>query len=180
MVMEVKILLPIVRIVTASGMLHTNVPAEARIRELERELAKANKIISLYKHEQKENTLLIGQYEQGVWQMTDQVRDYAGRTEERMLALKRHYNDLLQQEKDEHLETRLDRDRWHANTIRCAEMIRKAYRLRCDEWCDEYRVVVGLQSEVRCLRRCLGIEAEKPEEETGWPYLKDAPFDDQA
>jgi len=59
-------------------------------------------------------------------------------------------------------------------------MIRTAYRLRVDEWCDEYRVVVGLQSEVRCLRRCLGMETEKPEEETGYPYLKDAPFDDQA
>lgn len=176
----VKALLLIVRVLVTSESTHTNVSVEARIRELERELAKANTIIGLYKHEQKENTALIGQYEQGVWQMTDQVRDYAGKTEERMLALKRHYNDLLQQEKDEHLETRLDRDRWHANTIRCGEMLRQCYRARVDEWCDEYRVIVGLQSEVRCLRRCLGIEAEKPEEETGWPYLKDAPFDDQA
>jgi len=153
---------------------------EARIRELERELAKANKIIDLYKHEQKENTSLVGHYEQGMWQATEQIRDYATKNEDRFLAQKRHYNELLQQEKDEHLQTRLDRDHWHGQTIRVCEMIRTAYRLRVDEWCDEYRVVVALQSEVRCLRRCLGMEAEKPDEETGWPYLKEAPFDDQA
>ena len=115
-----------------------------------------------------------------MWQATEQIRDYASKNEDRFLAQKRHYNDLLQQEKDEHLQTRLDRDHWHAQTLRVCEMIRIAYRLRCDEWCDEYRVIIGLQSEVRCLRRCLGMESEKPEEETGWPYLEDAPFDDQS
>ncbi|KAK5086551.1 hypothetical protein LTR05_003719 [Lithohypha guttulata] len=151
----------------------------AKIRELERELAKSNKIIELYKHEQKENTALIGQYEQGLWQATDQIRDYTNKSEDRFIAQREHYNDLLQQEKDEHLQTRLERDHWQQQTLRVCEMIRKAYRLRVDEWCDEYRTVVGLQSEVRCYRRVLGMPPEKPEEETGWPYLKDAPFDDQ-
>ncbi|KAK5073054.1 hypothetical protein LTR51_005696 [Lithohypha guttulata] len=151
----------------------------AKIRELERELAKSNKIIELYKHEQKENTALIGQYEQGLWQATDQIRVYTNKSEDRFIAQREHYNDLLQQEKDEHLQTRLERDHWQQQTLRVCEMIRKAYRLRVDEWCDEYRTVVGLQSEVRCYRRVLGMPPEKPEEETGWPYLKDAPFDDQ-
>lgn len=154
--------------------------AEARIRELERDLTKANKMIDLYKHEQKENTSLIGQYEQGLWQATEQIRDYSGKNEDRFLAQKKHYNGLLQQEKDEHHQTRLERDHWQAQTLRVCDMIRKAYRLRVDEWCDEYRVIVGLQSEVRCYRRCMGMDSEKPEEETGWPYIKDAPFDDQA
>jgi len=26
----------------------------------------------------------------------------------------------------------------------------------------------------------MGMEVEKPEEETGWPYLKDLPLNDQA
>lgn len=155
------------------------VAAEARIRELERELAKSNKLVDLYKHEQKENTALIGQYEQGMWQTTEQVREYAGKQEDRLLAAKKFYNDQLQQERDEHANTRYEKDYWMAQTQRCAEMIRKAYRLRVDEWADEYQVVVGLQSEVRCYRRLLGIEPERPEEETGWPYLKDAPVDDQ-
>lgn len=155
------------------------VVTEARIRELERELAKANKVIELYKHEQKENTSLIGQYEQGMWLATEQIREYTSKNEDRFLAQKRQYNDLLQQEKDDHFQTRLEKDHWQAQTLRVCEMIRKAYRLRVDEWCDEYRAIVGLQSEVRCYRRCLGMEPEKPEEETGWPYLKDVPFEDQ-
>ena len=165
---------------TSNGHVAESSPADAtRIRELGRELAKANKVIDLYKHEQKENNALIGQYEQGIWQTTEQVRDYASKNEDRHLATKRQYNDLLQQEKDDHLNTRLERDYWQDQTHKCAQMIRKAYRLRVDEWCDEYRIVVGLQSEVRCYRRLLGIEAERPDEETGWPYLKDAPLEDQ-
>ena len=157
----------------------TSIP-EARIRELERELAKANHVISLYKHEQTENTNLIAMYEDAMGTATEQIRNYCGDIEGRFLAQRRHYNNLLQQEKDEHLQSRLDRDHWHAQTLKVCEMIRTAYRLRTDEWCEEYKIISGLQSEVRCLRRCLGMEAEKPEQETGWPYLKDLPLNDQA
>lgn len=76
------------------------------------------------------------------------------------------------------METRLDRDNWHAQTLKVCEMIRTANRLRNDEWTEDYKVIVGLQSQVRCLRRCLGMEAESPEEELGWPYLKDGPGPD--
>lgn len=151
---------------------------EARIRELERELSNANTLIDQYKYEQKENTALVGQYEQGLWHATEQIRGYSGDNEMRYLAQKRHYNQLLQQEKDEHHDTRLDRDHWQAQTLRLCDMLRTAYRMRVDEWSDEYRVIVGLQSEVRCYRRLLKMEVEEPEEETGWQYLKDAPFDD--
>ena len=34
-------------------------------------------------------------------------------------------------------------------------------------------VVAGLQFEVRSYRNALGMEAERFEEETGWPVLKD-------
>lgn len=152
---------------------------QARIRDLERELASAHKIIDLYKNEQKDNTSLIGQYEQGMWQATEQIRDYSSKNEDRFIAQKKHYNDLLQQEKDEHFQTRLEKDHWQQQTLRVCEMIRKAYRMRVEEWCDEYRTVLGLQSEVRCYRRLLSMPAEKLEEETGWPCLKDAPFDDE-
>jgi septal ring factor EnvC (AmiA/AmiB activator) len=159
--------------------LPTDLSAEGRIRDLERDLAKANHLIELYKHEQKENTNLIAMYEDGMGTATEQIRNYCGDIEGRFLAQRRHYNNLLQQEKDEHLESRLDRDHWHAQTLRVCEMIRTAYRLRTDEWGEEYPIISGLQSEVRCYRRVLGMEAEKPEEETGWPYLKDLPLNDQ-
>lgn len=153
---------------------------EARVRRLEQDLAKANRLIDLYKHEQKENTGLIAMYEDGMGTATEQIRNYCGDMEGRFLTQRRHYNNLLQQEKDEHLQSRLDRDHWHAQTLKVCEMIRTAHRLRTDEWCEEYRVISGLQAEVRCYRRILGMEPEKPEDETGWPYLKDLPLNDQA
>ena len=85
------------------------------------------------------------------------------------------YN-LLQAEKDEHLQSRLDRDHWHAQTMKVCGMIRHAYRLRCDEWNEELAIISGLQNEVRVYRNAMGMEKERPEDETGWPYLKDAPL----
>lgn len=119
-------------------------------------------------------------YEVGMGTATEQIRNYTGDLEGRFLRQRKHYNDLLQQEKDDHLQSRLDRDHWYAQTLKVCEMIRTAFRLRTDEWCEEYTIIAGLQSEVRCLRRCLGMEPERPEDETGWPYLKDLPLNDQA
>jgi len=59
--------------------------------------------------------------------------------------------------------------------MKCVEMIRTAYRLRCGEEEVPWRVVSGLQNEVRAYRNAMGMEPEKPEEETGWDILKDMP-----
>ena len=107
--------------------------------------------------------------------MTEQIRNYCHNNNMHYLAQKRHYNNLLQAERDAHLESRLDRDAWHAKTMRCCEMIRIAYRLRCEEDDVPTRVISGLQNEVRVYRQCLGMEPEKREEESGWEFLKHIP-----
>ena len=85
----------------------------------------------------------------------------------------REYNKLLQDEKDAHLATRLEKDDWHAKFMRSVEMIRTAYRLRCEEEEVPLRIIAGLQNEVRAYRNALGMEAEKFEDETGYEILKD-------
>lgn len=147
----------------------------ARIRELELELAKANRTTDIYRNEQGENAALIADYENALGIATDQIRNYCCDNNDRYLAQRRHYNGLLQAEKDEHLQSRLERDEWHAKCMQVCEMIRKAYRLRYDEWNKELVVISGLQEEVRILRKCLGMEEEKAEEETGWEYLREVP-----
>ncbi len=147
----------------------------ARIRDLELELAKANRTIDIYRHEQGENTVLMADYENALGTATDQIRNYCCDNNDRYLAQRRHYNGLLQAEKDEHLQSRIERDDWHAKCMKVCEMIRTAYRLRCDEWNEEMSVISGLQGEVRILRKCLGMEAEKADEETGWQYLRQVP-----
>ncbi|KAL4880874.1 hypothetical protein BJY04DRAFT_218713 [Aspergillus karnatakaensis] len=149
--------------------------SSARIAELERALAKEKRLVELLRTEQVENTKLIGEYEAAVGTMVEQIRNYCHNNNMHYLSQKRHYNKLLQAERDAHLESRLDRDHWHAQTLKCAEMIRTAYRLRCEEEELPIRIVAGLQNEVRAYRNALGMEAEKPEEEYGWEILKHVP-----
>lgn len=157
-------------------MLMIHLILAARIHELEQALATAHRTIDLYKDEQTKNTKLIAEYEDAMGTATDQIRTYCCDNNERYLAQRRHYNNLLQAEKDEHLQSRLDKDHWQAQTIKVCGMIRHAYRLRCEEWGEELGIISGLQNEVRVLRSALGMEKERPEEETGWPYLKEAPL----
>ena len=150
------------------------VPA-ARISELERALTKEKRLTESLKREQLENTKLIGEYESNVGTMVEQIRNYCQNNNMHFLYQKSHYNNLLQAERDAHLESRLDRDYWHAQTMKCAEMIRTAHRLRSEEEELPVRIIMGLQNEVRAYRNALGMEAEKPDEEYGWEILKDVP-----
>ena len=162
-------------ITLAHNKAHTKIfPPVARIHDLEVKLARANKVIELYKHEQSENTKLLAEYEESMGDATDKIRNYCCDNEERYLALRKHYNNLLQQEKDEHLQSRLERDDWHAKCMRVCEMIRTAHRLRNEEDHEAIYVVARLQAEVRIYRRCLGMDQERPEAEAGWAYLRTA------
>ncbi|KAL4935365.1 hypothetical protein BDV06DRAFT_207156 [Aspergillus oleicola] len=147
----------------------------ARIAELERALAREKRLIEVLRTEQTENTKLIGEYEAAMGTMVESIRNYCHNNNMHYLSQKRHYNNLLQAERDAHLESRLDRDHWHNQTLKCADMIRTAYRLRCEEDELPMRIVAGLQNEVRAYRNALGMEAERPEEEYGWEILRHVP-----
>ena len=101
------------------------------------------------------------------------VRNYSFNNKAENTSLSLHYNKLLQEERDAHLAARLERDDWHAKFMRSVEMLREAYRLRCEEEETPIRIVSGLQNEVRAYRNALGMEPEKPEDEYGYEILKD-------
>lgn len=107
--------------------------------------------------------------------MVEQIRNCCQNQNMRFLAQRREYNKLLQDEKDQHLESRLERDRWMATAMRFGEMIRTAYKLRCEEDDIPANIVASLQHEVRVLRNMMGLEDEKPEEETGYEILRTLP-----
>lgn len=83
-----------------------------------------------------------------------------------------HYNRLLQEEKDAHLEARLEAGEWRERYGRVVEMLREGYRRSCEEEGGVVGVVRGLQEEVRALRKVVGLEAEGREEEGGWSVLR--------
>ncbi|KAL8751022.1 MAG: hypothetical protein Q9184_006209 [Pyrenodesmia sp. 2 TL-2023] len=147
----------------------------ARIAELEKQLAHEQNRVRTTMREQKENTKLIGEYETAVGNIVEMVRNYSYNNKQERTSLSLHFNKLLQEEKDAHLVARLEKDDWHAKFMRSVEMLREAYKLRCEEEELPLRIVSGLQSEVRAYRNALGMEPEKPEDEFGWEILKDAP-----
>jgi hypothetical protein len=138
-------------------------------------LAEEKRLAAYHKHHQEANMKLVHDFETAVGMMVEQIRNYCQNNNMHYLAQKTHYNNLLQAERDAHLESRLDRDHWHAQTMKCAEMLRTAYRISCEADDTPTRVISGLQNEVRAYRFALGMEAEKAEEEYGWDYLKDIP-----
>lgn len=103
------------------------------------------------------------------------MREHTFDNKQEQINIARHYNNLLQEEKDAHLAARLEKDDWHAKFMRAVGMLREAYRLRCEEEEQPIRVISGLQTEVRALRSAMGMEPEKKEDETGWEILKDVP-----
>ena len=107
------------------------------------------------------------------------VRNYSYNNNMEKIAIRKHYNKILQDEKDAHLDARLEKDDWHAKFMRCVEMLRTAHRLRCDEEEEPTTIIAGLQNEVRVYRDALGMEPEKFEDETGYPWLKDMPDGDK-
>ena len=144
----------------------------ARIADLTRQNHDLTKVKQILLREQRENTKLIGEYETALGNVVEMVRDFGYNKDMARHAQARDFNSRLQEEKDAHLATRMDRDEWHAKCMRCVEMIRNAYRLRSEEEVLPIRVVAGLQNEVRGYRNALGMEAEAFEEEFGFDVLK--------
>ena len=142
--------------------------------DLERRLLTEQNKVRILLHEQQENTSLIGEWEHEVGKLVEKVREHTFDNKSELYTQARHYNKLLQEEKDAHLQARLEKDEWHAKFMRSVAMMKEAYRLRCEEEEVPVRVVSGLQNEVRAYRSALGMEGEKPEEEYGWELLKDA------
>ncbi|KAL8828989.1 MAG: hypothetical protein Q9191_002269 [Dirinaria sp. TL-2023a] len=147
----------------------------ARIADLEHALATTRTSLATSQRENRENTRLLGDYEIAIGNITTMVRDYSFQNKSQQTNISLQYNKLLQEEKDAHLEARLEKDHWHKMFLRSVEMLREAYRLRCEEEETPVKVVEGLQEEVRGLRAALGMQRQLREEEAGWEILRDYP-----
>ncbi|MCJ1474406.1 hypothetical protein MMC13_003064 [Lambiella insularis] len=147
--------------------------SSARIADLTRQVNQLQHVKQILVREQRENTKLIGEYETSLGNIVEQIRNFAYAKNMEKAQVSREYNKLLQDEKDAHLATRLEKDDWHAKFMRSVEMLRTAYRLRCEEEEVPVRVIAGLQNEVRAYRNALGMEPEKFEDEFGYEILKD-------
>ena len=145
----------------------------ARIADLTRKVNQLQHVKQILAREQRENTKLIGEYETALASIVEEIRNFAYGKNLEKAQLSREYNKLLQDEKDAHLATRLEKDDWHAKFMRSVDMIRTAYKLRCEEEQVPVRIIAALQNEVRAYRNALGMEPERFEEEVGFEILRD-------
>ncbi|KAI4155147.1 MAG: hypothetical protein LQ340_001195 [Diploschistes diacapsis] len=146
--------------------------ADGRIAGLTQKLSSADSLIRVLKREQRENGRLIGEYEQALDKVVGMLRDFARAQAEEKTGIASRYLTMLQAERDEHLQTRFERDGYVAKIIELEGKIRTAYRLRCEESVPDVEIIAGLQNEVRGYRAALGMEPERFEEEFGWPVLR--------
>lgn len=147
----------------------------ARVADLQRQLATANNTIDKVTHERREDVKLLKEYEVGLKQVTELVRNYAFGREQELHRVEKHYNGLLQVERDAHVASRMESLQWQEKYVEAVSQMRQAYRLRCDEDDVPTRVAAGLQNEVRAYRNALNMEPEEFEDEFGWELLKDVP-----
>lgn len=149
-------------------------PATAQqVADLTQQLNDMQRTVRTYAREQRENARLLGEYETAVGHLTALVRDLGAKKDAQRTAAARSANVTLQAERDAHLDTRRERDAWEARFWRAVGMMRETHRRLCDEESGDTDVVRELQSEVRSLRKVIGLPEQKPEEETGWRVLKD-------
>jgi len=151
-----------------------NEVSAGRIADLTRQVLQLQQVKEILLREQRENTKLIGEYETSLGNIVEDIRNFAYGKNLEKAQLSREYNKLLQDEKDAHLATRLEKDDWHVKFMRSVEMIRNAYKFRCEEEEAPMRIIAGLQNEVRSYRNALGMEPEKFEAETGYEMMRDA------
>ena len=150
-------------------------PTAARVADLQRQLSAAHNTIDKLTHARREDVKLLKEYESGISHITELVRNYATSREQELHRVEKHYNGLLQVERDAHVAERLEGLQWQEKYNELVGKMRQAYRLRCDEAATPTRVVAGLQNEVRAYRNALNMEPESFEEEFGWEVLKDVP-----
>lgn len=158
---------------TSNPASHPMNPATAQqIATLTQQTQALQRTIRVYAREQRENSRLLGDYETAVGHLTALVRDLGAKKDAQRNAAAQSANATLQAERDTHLNTRQERDAWEAKFWRSVGMMRETYKRLCDEESGETGIVQELQSEVRSLRKVIGLPVQKDEEETGWRVLR--------
>lgn len=101
--------------------------------------------------------------------LLDKLRPYAYNATQANLALHKHYQGLLEQERATSMQLRLEHAEWQAGLGRVAEYARGALRVQGESERGLRGEIKGLKEENRVLRRLAGWEerAESSGEEEG-------------
>lgn len=130
----------------------------AELSHLQSQLTAANTTIATLSTANASLNTLVIDYESAVTLLLDKLRPYAYSQTSAMLALHKHYQTLLDQERSTSLTLRLEHAEWQASLSRVAENARAALRSQSGVEEGLRREAKELAEENRVLRRIVGWE----------------------
>jgi hypothetical protein len=106
-------------------------------------------------------TNLITDYEIALTLLLDKLRPYAYNQTQAMVALHKHYQQLIEEERASSMQLRLEHAEWQAGLGRAAEYARLALKVQSEGERPYQREIKELKEENRVLRRLAGWEEKE-------------------
>jgi FtsZ-binding cell division protein ZapB len=130
----------------------------AEITTLQNQLSSAQQNISALSASHTSLQSLITDYENALTLLLDKLRPYAYNQTSSILALHKHYQALLEQERSTSMQMRLEHAEWQAGLGRVADYARQALKVQGQREEPLQREIKELKEENRVLRRLAGWE----------------------
>jgi hypothetical protein len=130
----------------------------AEITALQNQLSSAQQNISSLSASHSSLQSLITDYENALTLLLDKLRPYAYNQTSSILALHKHYQALLEQERSTSMQMRLEHAEWQAGLGRVADYARQALKVQGQREEPLQREIKELKEENRVLRRLAGWE----------------------
>ncbi|KAF2658635.1 hypothetical protein K491DRAFT_592522 [Lophiostoma macrostomum CBS 122681] len=130
----------------------------AEVQNLSQQLATAQSSISELTNSNTTLTNLITDYENALTMLLDKLRPYAYNQTQAILALHKHYQTLIEQERATSMQVRLEHAEWQAGLGRVAESARLALKAQTENEIPYRRELKEVKEENRVLRRLAGWE----------------------
>ncbi|KAK8184601.1 hypothetical protein BC567DRAFT_140483, partial [Phyllosticta citribraziliensis] len=130
----------------------------AEINSLRTQLQAAQSKISSLESQNSALQGLVSDYESSVTAILEKLRPFTFRHEQAILALHSHYNTLLEKERQQNLELRLEHQEWQAGLGRAAQFARAALKESSEASLPHERKIKELKAENKLLRRLAGWE----------------------
>ncbi|KAF2397742.1 hypothetical protein EJ06DRAFT_532734 [Trichodelitschia bisporula] len=143
-------------------------PQATEIARLQSELANAQATITALQARDSSLTNLLNDYEQHVTAILEKLRPYAHQQQQASIMQKAHYLKLIEDERQQNLELRLEQQRWQAGLGNVAENLRLALKAQADAELPYVKKIASLKAENRTLRRLCNL-----------PPMEDSDDDDE-
>ncbi|OAL44594.1 hypothetical protein IQ07DRAFT_476692, partial [Pyrenochaeta sp. DS3sAY3a] len=137
----------------------------AEVAQLQNQLSSAQQTIASLTTTNQSLSGLLTDYESALALLLDKLRPYAYSQTTSILALHKHYQTLLDQERSTSMGLRLEHAEWQAGLSRVAENARAALRSQGEVEEGLRREVKEVKEENRVLRRMVGWEEREDSED---------------